>query len=225
MLKLFKFTSLIKFYTLPLAFIFCFLIPNKKQKLIGFVFVLLTFVQVVDDLQRLKDLPKVVNSSFGNVLLAMYFVEFNLKLSSALQYVIGIFLLLIIIIILKKLQQSWKIFEVKPFPNIENWTTSNCLQIMFILTFLSCYFTGVSFDFRLIFLSLACLLEIERTYKGCNIFPVLIGLDLVNNWVSNTRYLEPLGDLSLLLITAYYLLLLGPLIKSVNKTQLSKKRF
>ena len=43
------------------------------------------------------------------------------------------------------------------------------------------------------------------------------------NQLNNSK--NVIGDLSLLLITAYYLLLLGPLIKSVNKTQLSKKRF
>jgi len=208
-------TSLIKFYTLPLAFIFCLFLQNKKRKLIGLLLISLTFFRVISDIRLLVDLPKVANTSFGNPLLAMYLAKIDINLSWASQHMIGILFLVCAVIIIRRIQFSRKIFNITPFPSLENWSFTNTLQMVFMISFLSCYFAGVSFDFRLIYFTLACLLEIARTYKATNLFSAYMGLALISNWVLNTKYLEPFGDLSLLFITAYFLILLQPQVEQL----------
>ena len=203
-------TSLIKFYTLPLALIFCLFVPNKKRKLIGLLLIFVTFFRVISDLRLLEDLPKVANASFGNPVLAMYLAKIDINFSWVSQHIIGILFLVCAVIIIKRIQFSHKIFNITPFPNLENWNFANTLQMVFMISFLSCYFAGVSFDFRLIYFTLACLLEIARTYNATNLFSVYMVPILISNWVLNTKYLEPFGDLSLLFITAYFLILLQP---------------
>jgi hypothetical protein len=203
-------SSLIKFYTLPLALIFCLFVPNKRRKLIGLLLISLTFFRVISDLRLLEDLPRVANASFGNPLLAMYLTKININLPWASQHMIGIFFLFCAVIFIRRIRFSRKIFNITPFPNIENWNYANTLQMIFMITFLSCYFAGVSFDFRLIYFTLACLLEVARTYNSTKLFSVYLGFALISNWTVNTKYLEPFGDLSILLVTAYFLILLQP---------------
>jgi len=215
-------TASFKFYTLPLAFIFCLLISGKKQKYFGLLLTLLTFVLILNDLRKIQDIPRVANSSFGNSVIAMYFETIGLNIPLITQNIIGIFFLLIAIKVLMMLHLKWENFKTPKFPIINTWNIPNYLEVFFLITFLSCYFAGVSFDFRMIYLTLACLLEIARTYKSSNTFPIIIGLDIVVNWVSNSKYLEPLGDLSLLFIIAYFILLFRKEINIFPKNKMQK---
>jgi hypothetical protein len=199
-LSLLLLITLFKFYTLPL---FIYLIYLSRSKLIkftgGLIFIVTSFL-VVNDLSKIKiDFPRPSWAAFGNPIFGIYFHRFEIELPNLIQDLIGLISLVIALIMIKVILRN---------KNIELPETT-ILQIpinfkdsifkIFLLTFLICYFSSTSFDYRLFYLFVPALIYIQMLKLKKATTAILWALLILTAWLSyNSGDLQLLGDICIL---------------------------
>jgi len=186
-------SALFKFYTLPLILI---MLKEAKGKLRIYLFIVLvsTLVIISIDLSRIEGLPWDARNMFGNAIWGEYLLYLvkgpqthaNFIASSML----GIAILLFVSYIVRKLDIDIELKKVAP-------KNDRKLFIFCFILYLTCYFSGLSVDYRLIFLLFAYLLfESMFTLKWTGLVIVRLSV-LATFYISyNVEKLQPLGDLT-----------------------------
>jgi len=138
-----------KFYTIPL-FVIAFLIPFKKRdKIIALILFLMTSISAFWDLHRMKEaIPSHGYAQFGMNIFTEYLLKIGLEISRTQGLLISVLLFLFTTFVCHRM--------IKVFENIGSIMDSNLKLIYCLLgvVFLTCFFTGLSFDSRLIYLTL-----------------------------------------------------------------------
>lgn len=198
--------SLFKFYTLPIAFVLLLFLKNKFSIVFGLVTTLTTTFIVLLDLNKIEhSFPSSLSGAFGNQLLGSYFEIAGFDLARIVRDAIGILLLTLVLIILPRFRYLKRIFPI--VLNLQGPQTKLYLiiEVFFFAAFFCCYFAGISYDYRLIFLQIATFLEIARLY---NLGYSILGLQLlllITSWFSfNLIYLQPISDVAILSLTGYF---------------------
>jgi hypothetical protein len=192
--------TLFKFYTLPLFIYIIYLYKDRLKKYVGGFIFLTTTCLVVLDLGKIKiDFPRPSWAAFGNPIFGLYFHRFKIDLPSLVQDIIGlaclIFALVIIKILLRKTNRSLPNTSILKYPN--NFIDS--IFNIFVLTFLVCYFSSTSFDYRLVFLMVPALIYIGRDQLDKKIFICLGILLILSSWLSyNSGDFQLIGDICIL---------------------------
>jgi len=198
--------TLFKFYTFPLLIFVSMSFDEKYKKLIALVTSLVIAIVIgLDLLNAQVDIPRTIWASFGNSFLGLYMQTFGLSFSIPLQNFIGIVFLVLILCITKMvgLQEV-----ITSFPPINKSTFTGKLQMYFMLVFISCYFSGMSFDYRLIFLFIPCILEINRLSAFPLASSTLQILLLTCAWFSlSAGRLQPIGDIAISILIVYFLIM------------------
>jgi hypothetical protein len=199
--------SLFKFYTLPLL-IWPIIRARQNKRLLLLALFFAVSAQIYIDTTRISQLPWDARNMFGNVVWGEYFLYLfkgsethaNFFLATAL----GLFLLFSIWLLVRR---NTELFHF--------WTYSNTYDKNFFIVYFSiymiCYFTGLSVDYRLIFLLFAYI-HLEKTLKmETSIKFSLRSLLLMTFFFSyNVEVLQPLGDLSQIFLIAAFLMILKP---------------
>ncbi len=197
--------SLFKFYTLPLL-IWPIIRAKQNKRFLLLAFSLAVAAQIYIDTTRISQLPWDARNMFGNVVWGEYFLYLfkgsqthaNFFLATAL----GLLLLLPI----------WWLVKRKVEPS-HLWTYSNTHDKNFFIAYFSiyiiCYFTGLSVDYRLIFLLFAYI-YLEKTMKMETRIKVSLRLLILMTFFFsyNVEVLQPLGDLSQIFLIAVFLVML-----------------
>lgn len=210
------FAALIKFYTLPLAFLLIFSLKGIRSVIIGLVCNLCTTFLVLTDLQKIEHtFPGYLSGSFGNQLLGLYLQTFDLNLTRIERDFFGIIVLLIILFSLYKIDFVKKALPVVTCGNEKSSNLILNVEIFFILVFISCYFGSVNYGYRLIFLLIATFLEIIRLTTLKRSILSLSVLLIVVAWFSlNFIYLQVISNLSILILIAYFVKLMMAMLAS-----------
>ena len=192
--------TLFKFYTLPLFIYIIYLSKDRLKKYIGSFIFLTTLCLVVIDLRKIKiDFPRPSWAAFGNPIFGLYFHRFKIDLPSWIQDIIGlaclIFALMIIKFLLRKTNKYLPKTSILKYPN--NFMDS--IFNIFVLTFIACYFSSTSFDYRLVFLNVPALIYMSRVQLDKKIFICLGTLLILSSWLSyNSGDFQLIGDICIL---------------------------
>lgn len=150
-------SAILKFYTLPLLWLIVFLVPGIRMKALSFSTAVFGTALVARDLAAITGIPDGGLYQFGISSVGHYFDI--LKLSVPIEVSIGIgaaiplFLAICFYRANKKPPNLSEVFDLRKTP----LSVSSVLSIFSSVVFLSCYFAGLSFDYRLIFLAMAAL--------------------------------------------------------------------
>lgn len=154
-------TGIFKFYTIPLLLLFVFLLPNFKYKLFSTALFVIASASAVSDLRLMQEpIPSSGYAQFGLTIFTKYIEEFGYSLSVAQNYILssGLFLVTAVIVTLFKRRYLQS--------HICEQLISNPLYLVVSTVFISCFFTGISFDPRLVYLTLAGFMIVQSMDPG-----------------------------------------------------------
>ena len=199
LLILFVITSF-KFYTIPIFLYLIYISKPKFTRYAGAILMIASCLLVINDLSKIKiDFPRPSWAAFGNPIFGLYFHRFKIDLPTLVQDLLGLISLLFTLIVIKIVlnRQNFVLPETSILKLPTNFKES--IFNIYLLTFLICYFSSTSFDYRLIYLFIPALIYINilRSNKmavGC------LGISLIlAGWLSyNSGDLQLLGDLCIL---------------------------
>ena len=149
-------SAVTKFYTLPLLWILAIWIPSLRLRLLALSAAGLASYFVIRDLNSIEGIPVTGAYQFG-----VSFSEHYIKLAGFLPapdlVVLGLGVLIPIVVVVFLMIQRQGFPSM--FPNVNTQGGSFGVGIVLArfssVVFLSCYFTGLSFDYRLVFLIMA----------------------------------------------------------------------
>lgn len=149
-------SALMKFYTIPALFFVIFLARTMKARIFYFLCSIPLVVFSVLMISKVGSFPSTWNVSFGLPTFGLY-IEFllgrllnrNFDIPDYVLSIPGLLLIIFFLILVIK-------FELKPsirLKNQENQKRYSNLYNLVLVVFMSCYFAGMNFDYRLIYLS------------------------------------------------------------------------
>jgi hypothetical protein len=199
-------STLFKFYTLPLLILVSMDFDKVRKKLIALgASLAITIIIALDLLKAQVDIPRTIWASFGNSFLGLYLQTFEIRVSILFQNLFGV-LFLALILFITNIFGLQKIVKSLPSINIRSFWVK--LQMYFMLVFISCYFGGMSFDYRLIFLFIPCLIELKRISSSHLVSYSLQILLLISAWFSlSSGRLQPIGDIAIAVLIVYFLMI------------------
>jgi len=212
-----------KFYTLPLLVVILLISKTNRHKLFTLVFLLIGSIQVLSDFAKIQHFPHTAGyNHFGMRIIGNYMNKIGINLSTSHSNIWGLLLLILCLIItlffLKtNYQDNFIIFVI---------SSKNQILFQFLsIVHLSCFFAGLSVDYRLVFYitSIPILISIINRKLTGLIFSVFL-LSIYLTYPSGT--LQPLGDLALGIMTTLQLvvtLMLFPFFAKYRKTFFSYK--
>jgi hypothetical protein len=171
-------SGLFKFYTIPLLLLFSILLPQKKSKIFSlFLFTLASFSAISDLRLMQEQIPSNGYAQFGLTIFTKYLEQIGISLSPLNSYLfsVGLFLICLIPMFLLNRKLPLK-YESRDF-------TNNHFYLVTCFIFISCYLTGLSYDPRLIYLSLTGFLIVRSLEQGM-IRKVFLSLLLVASFLS-----------------------------------------
>lgn len=206
---------LFKFYTLPILIAISLCSRSRMRTYATFVLCLLLCVQIFSDLRMINSIfIRTWFAAFGNSVWAEYLRKAGAPVSPMVAGVLGLGVsLAIFYLIFINGKQYLTLFKSLDF----NTDFLNLFTWFSVITFVSCYFAGMNFDYRLVFLlPLIYLLKELHPRAGTKYIEFLLVLIY---WLSfDVKYLQPLGDI--LINIAVVLLLFSGL--QVLKNQFRK---
>jgi len=204
------FASLFKFYTIPLLFVAIFGV-KKFFRFPLIIISILVSIQVLLDIEKIPRLPWDAQNMFGNIVWGEYLL-YVLKGSGThsnffFSTMLGFGILAVIWLLLKRKLNL-----------LEYWTYSGSKDQIFFIAYLSiyltCFFTGLSVDYRLVFLLFA-FIYFEKTIKLKTSIKFIMRFCMLLTFYSsyNLKFLQPLGDLAQMIFIATLLVIMEPYIK------------
>lgn len=214
--------TLLKFYTLSLFGLIFISFNKRKYSWLNSIIFLFLFVDLIIELSKI-DLTRfqIYSSSFGLKIFGLLLLKTGLHLSALFQVIVGLSIFIPIFCFTSRVlpKNSFK-FSVQSnsTPSYMEYVGLAC-SIVFLTTF----FSGVSFDWRLVFLIVAAVIELtildpkldtrNRNY--------IVGCGLGAIWCSvGFKYVSPIGDLAVFMMAAYFSLKLKTLFDRTNRISL-----
>ena len=199
---------LIKFYTLPVFLIYLLLSKSNAFRIQVLTSLVIAGFIVLEDLKKIrKGFPMGGETFFGMSVWPRYLAPHapNHLLPESLNHLIGliIFSLLVTLVLSISSLQTWRTID---YSQIEIYKSPfGFLFIVLYVVHFSCYISGTSYDYRLIYIAFATisLLVFFKKFKLDQLnFRILIAFLFSTLWLSfPSGGLQPLGDLSLEILT------------------------
>ncbi len=194
--------TLLKFYSLPLFLVFFLLNRNRKQKLATFAVVIIVSVRLIFDLQLIQSsFPSGHSWKFGMSIWSRYLTQLeNLNTSEMVHNLSGFTILFLIFGSTYFFLKKGKILNL---PQNSSQRSERILFYLFLLTHISCFILGMSFDYRLIFISMASVIYLKSfSPKNDLDSRLVLVLTLIAAWLTYpSPGLEPIGDLATEVLT------------------------
>ena len=149
-------SAVTKFYTLPLLWILAVWVPSLRLRVFGLSVAALATLFVLRDLSLIGTIPITGAYQFG-VTVSEHYIKLAGFLPASDLVVLGLGVLIPIVVVVFLMIQRQGFPSM--FPNVNTQGGSFGVGIVLArfssVVFLSCYFTGLSFDYRLVFLIMA----------------------------------------------------------------------
>lgn len=204
-----------KFYPIFLAFVAILLLARGWKKIFLLIICFLAAIIIFNDIIRLPFLPWDARNMFGNIIWGEYLAYALHGANSHGAYLtstfLGIFVLIVIFLITMKITKNkFSKFQARTNPNRSDIYNFG----LFSGIYLTCYFSGLNVDYRLVFLLMAAIyfekiFIINRIEKF--IWFSALTLSFFLSYISNL--LQPIGDLTQLLVVITLLVSLRVLLK------------
>ena len=208
-------SALFKFYTLPLALLLLTTLKSSFRKILSVSFLTLVVLKIAQDLTNMQsNIPRYVWNSFGNASLGLYLEQEGVPMNSLTQNFVGYFQLICIFFVLHRSQRINSFLKTPLADRDFAMSAKGRLQVFFIIVFLTCYFFGMSYDYRLIFLVVPGLIEAIRLHTESSRYSWIIALTALISWSTllagnqqpfgDLARLQPLGDLCISVLVIYF---------------------
>lgn len=211
-LFLFFLSGVFKFYTLPLLLLMIFFLPKMKHKIIAISLFIVACVSAIYDLSLMQEpIPSSGYAQFGFSIYSNYLEQIGLSDLPIIGLVLSLTLFSLSILIVSILRKSKDQLKAEGEPN------NNLLFLVLAITFLACYFAGLSYDPRLLYITLAGFyLATAVTVRHYRVFisVILVWSSLLSTGIElgfiaeghtgfhPLRFLQLSNDLSIGLLTA-----------------------
>ena len=149
-------SAVTKFYTLPLLWILAIWVPSIRLRVFGFSLAALATLLVLRDLSSIDNIPITGAYQFG-VTVSEHYIKLAGFLPAPVWVVLGLGVLLPIVLVIVLMRQRQGLPSMFPTVNTQGGSSEVGLVLARFssVVFLSCYFAGLSFDYRLVFLIMA----------------------------------------------------------------------
>ena len=215
--------TLLKFYTLPMFLLFFVLNDSKRRRFATFLVAVSVSVRIFLDLKLIETpFPSGFSSKFGASIWPRYLTQLNISdLGALVDNLSGaaalLFVLATTFLVLKKLKVS---ISSEAVGNKKS-------RVIFYLLFgthLSCYFLGMSFDYRLVFLAVSSLIFLHSfVLKQELLSKIVLVVVILALWLTYpSSGLEPIGDLATEVLTVILGVRFLQLLKSDVKLKNAK---
>jgi hypothetical protein len=196
--------SSFKFYPSILAMFYLILVRPILRRILWSSFLVLVCFSMIFDLLSISKLPWDARNMFGNIIWGEYLVFLvsgeNTHSNYVMSSIIGVLLIAVPTLVFVRIPRIFDQFEFSESQSQPAWTKS--LFLTNSIVFLSCYFSGLSIDYRLVFLliSVVCMFQLCVVSQFRNII-VVVSL-LVSLFASyNSGDLQVFGDFAILVLT------------------------
>ena len=194
--------SLIKFYTLPLLLIFIFENSRKKINYIYLPGVFLVSFLVYEGIRNIKSsFPTDSTYKFGMSIWIRYLpaerIPFNVELLANLVGLI-IFVLVAVVVSIAYKSKIWSSSKIV----VEEVKNNVDFFNLFFLCHAICFFSGMSYDYRLIFLAVSGIYFLSLKTSSTGVDSLVKVLLVISMWLTYpSGGLQPIGDLAICIIT------------------------
>jgi len=196
--------SAFKFYPFFLAIYYQLLIKELRGRILSGILIVLVCLSMIYDLSSISKIPWDARNMFGNVIWGEYFVYLKSGEGTHANYVLssilGFILVLIPVLLITRVGRIVDQFKFNAIHGGTKWLKN--LFFVNTIIFLSCYFIGLSVDYRLVYLLIpvACLLQLcdfVWHVKGVVVTSLVVSLFASYNFGN----LQVAGDFAILLLT------------------------
>lgn len=214
-LAVLSFLTLIKFYAIPLLLLFLIKAPRKNQMLAAPP-VLASVIFSILDLAHVTSLPQPINAAFGNLSLYYYLNWLGVTTSELAGHILGLLAICICILMF--------VFANSRLPwLLKRKVTSS--ELIASVTLLFCYYLGMNYDYRLVFVLLPIAIAI-RSSGGNSGLPKALSVITPIFWGSfNLFKWQFFGDVAIGVLVAYYtFLIIKELISFVSERKVTNNK-
>lgn len=197
-LAILSFLTLIKFYAIPLLLLFLTKAPRKNQ-ILAIPPVLASVFFSILDLAHVTSLPQPINAAFGNLSLYHYLEWLDFTTSELAGHILGLFAIstCILIIAFANSRLSWL--------SKRKVTRS---ELIASLTLLFCYYLGMNYDYRLVFVLLPIAIAMKYPTRNLGLLKALIVITPIFWGSFNLFRWQFFGDVAIGVLVAYYTFLI-----------------
>ncbi len=151
-LILFFISGVFKFYTIPLLLLMIFCLPKFRHKAVSLVLLIVSSISAVSDLKLIEEtIPSSGYAQFGFSIYPKYLEQLGINVLLVHGLVLSFFVFIISVVIISIFPKSTDQKKVEGAGDPNN----RLLFLVLTTVFLACYFAGLSYDPRLIYLTLA----------------------------------------------------------------------
>ena len=212
-LAILSFLTLIKFYAIPLLLLFLTKAPRKNQMLAVPPVLASVFFSILD-LAHVTSLPQPINAAFGNLSLYHYLEWLDFTTSELAGHILGLFAISTCILIFgfANSRLSWL---------SKRKVTSS--ELIASLTLLFCYYLGMSYDYRLVFVLLPIAIAMKYPARNLGLLKALIVITPIFWGSFNLFKWQFFGDVAIGVLVAYYTFLIIKELISLASERKDKK--
>jgi len=206
-------SALFKFYTIPLLVLSFLGQRNRGIRILTTLLALLGSFLILSDLRDASDdIPKQFGGSFGNSIFSLYLSRLfqnEFQFSIILEVLIGLAQLLLTYALAKGFARTVPFISSPILSQKFLRSSSGKIQMYFIFVFITCYFAGMSYDYRIFFLIVACIIEFIRLNQEGYRSIAFVVFSLLTCWLSlASGEFQPFGDVSLGFLIVYFISLI-----------------
>ena len=190
-------SALVKFYTLPVLLVFLFRSKKRNAILLFIPAFVLTLLVTVYEMSLIKSkFPSDSTYKFGMSIWVRYLPEDRIPFNvSLLANLVGISVLIFISLFVIACYKS-KFFITK-YSESNQFTQNAIIFNFFFITHAACFFGGMSYDYRLIFLAISGLYFLNMKISNGSLENTIKILLVLSIWLSYpSGGLQPIGDLA-----------------------------
>jgi hypothetical protein len=205
-------SGVFKFYTIPLLLLMALFLPKIRHKVVALTLLIVSCASAVYDLYLMQEpIPSSGYAQFGFSIYTNYLEQMEFSNSPVFGFVLSLTLFSFSILVVSILGKSKNQLKGESKPS------NHLLFLVFAIVFLACYFAGLSYDPRLLYLTLAGFYLATSVTVGH--YRLFIYMILVwSSWMSTgielgfiakghtgfhpLRFLQVSNDLSIGLLTA-----------------------
>jgi hypothetical protein len=188
---------------------------------LGFLLTLVAFSQIIIDILHIRSISiGAWFAAFGNSIWAKYLVKLDINLGTVSSTLLGLALTFFLIVFLKRVIN----FQVPVLGKPDQFSLMDFFALFATVTFIGCYFVGLNFDYRLIFLLPSLWFFIKNPNNSDKKYVLTIYLIAFFSSY-NIKFLQPLGDLSINVLVAIQLLVLCEFISQLPFIKYLIQRF
>ena len=199
-------SAFVKFYTLPVLLTFLFR-PNKSKVILLFIpTFIFTLLLTVYEMSLIKSkFPSDSTYKFGMSIWVRYLPEDRIPFNiSVLANLVGIFVLILISLFVMACYKSK--FFITEYAKSNQFDQNSIIFSFFFITHAACFFGGMSYDYRLIFLAITGLYFLNLKISNGNLENTIKILLVITMWLSYpSGGLQPIGDLATSALTVILL--------------------